>query len=225
MKKAVVGYERIAGAKVSFNKSDGLRFGAWSDGPVRILGVWFRPDLQLERNWSEVQAKANARVGTWLPRRLPFKGKVEVCAVYTFPLIPLHRDRRLALQRSLTRFLWGGRRLMIRRQICIQLTSNGGLGMPDIESHWLAERLTYSGRFLSGDAVWRRRASRTFPRLQLDPKAESRRWSMGETPLVRECCKALRNLPGSSVLSPSRRELYPKIVVGSASDPLSERHS
>ena len=60
MKKAVGKYERIAGAKVNFDKSEGLRLGAlrssdtfpgpfrWSDGPVRILGVWFGPDLQLE---------------------------------------------------------------------------------------------------------------------------------------------------------------------------------
>ena len=64
VKKGVGEYERIAGAKVNFDKSEGLRLGAWrgsdtrpgpfrwSDGPVRILGVWFRPDLQLERNWS-----------------------------------------------------------------------------------------------------------------------------------------------------------------------------
>ena len=72
MKKAVNEYGRIAGAKVNFDKSEGLRLGAWrgsvtlpgpfrwSDGPVRILGVWFGPDLQLEQNWSEVQAKVNA---------------------------------------------------------------------------------------------------------------------------------------------------------------------
>ena len=72
----VVGeYERIAGAKVNFDKSEGLRLGAWkgsdtlpgsfrrSDGPVRILGLWYGPDLQLERNWSEVQDKVNAQVG------------------------------------------------------------------------------------------------------------------------------------------------------------------
>ena len=29
VKEAVVGYERIAGAKVNFDKSEGLRFGAW----------------------------------------------------------------------------------------------------------------------------------------------------------------------------------------------------
>ena len=66
VKEVVVEYERIAGAKVNFDKSEGLQLGAWrgsntlpgpfcwSDGPIRILGVWFGPDLQLERNWSEV---------------------------------------------------------------------------------------------------------------------------------------------------------------------------
>ena len=60
VKEVVVEYERIAGAKVNFDKSEGLRLGAWrgsntlpgpfrwSDGPVHILGVWFGPDLQLE---------------------------------------------------------------------------------------------------------------------------------------------------------------------------------
>ena len=89
VKVAVVEYERIAGAKVNFDKSEGLRLGAWrgsntlpgpfrwSDGPIRILGVWFGPDLQLERNWSEVHAKANAQVGIWLSRRLSLKGRAE----------------------------------------------------------------------------------------------------------------------------------------------------
>ena len=122
VKKVVAGYERIAGAKDNFDKSEGLRLGGragsytrpglfrWSDGPVRILRLWFGPDLQLERNQSAVQAKVNDQVGTWLPRRLPLKGRAEVCAVYIFPLIlcrlsvlPLPRDRQLVLQKSLTR--------------------------------------------------------------------------------------------------------------------------
>ena len=116
MKKAVSEYERIAGAKVNFDKSEGLRLGAWrgsdtlpgpflwGDGPVRILGVWFGPDLQLEQNWSEVQAKVNAQVGTWFSRRLSLKGWAEACAVYVFTLIlyrlavfSLSKARRLAL--------------------------------------------------------------------------------------------------------------------------------
>ena len=93
VKKAVGEYKRIAGAKVNFDESEDVQFGAcsgsntlpapfhWNDGPIRILGVWFGPDLQLERNWSEVQAKPNAQVGTYLSRGLSSKGRVEACAV------------------------------------------------------------------------------------------------------------------------------------------------
>ena len=235
VKEAVVEYERIAGAKVNFDKSEGLRLGAWrgsntlprpfrwSDGPIRILGVWFGPDLQLERNWSEVQTKVNAQVGIWLSRRLSLKGRTEACATYVFPLIlyrlavlPLPKERRLALQQSLSRLLWGGARPMVRRR-------NGGLGMPNLESHWLAERLASLGRSLTGDSVWRRKASRPFLRLKSDPKAEGRCKPLGEALFVRECRKALRNLLGSSDLSRPRKELYRELVVGPASDPLSER--
>ena len=206
VKEVVVEYKRIAGAKVNFDKSESLRLGAWrssntlpgpfrwSDGPIRILGVWFGPNLQLERNWSEVQAKVNAQVGIWLSRRLSLKGRAEACAVYVFPLIlyrlavlHLSKARRLALKQSLSRLLWGGARPMVRRQVCIQRTHNGGLGMPDLESQWLAERLAYLGRSLTGDAVRRRKASRTFPRLKSDPKAECRRRSLGEALFVCEC--------------------------------------
>ena len=206
VKEAVVEYERIAGARINFDKSEGLRLGAWrgsnslpgpfrwSDGPVRILGVRFGPNLQLERNWSEVQPNVNAQVGIRLSMRLSLKGREEACAVYVFPLIlyrlavlPLPKARRLALQQSLLRLLCGGARPIVRRRVCIQRTRNGGLGMPDLESHWLAERLAYLGRFLTGDAVWRRMASRTFPRLQSDPKAEGRRKPLGEALFFREC--------------------------------------
>ena len=59
VKKAVAEYERIAGAKVNFDKSECLELDAWrcsdtqprsfrwSNRPVCILGVWFVLDLQL----------------------------------------------------------------------------------------------------------------------------------------------------------------------------------
>ena len=95
VKKAVASYEQIAGAKINFDKSKVSRLGAWrdsvplpgpfrwGDGPVCILRVWFGPGLQLEWNWSEVQAKVDAQVGTWLQF-------VEVCAVYIFLSILYH---------------------------------------------------------------------------------------------------------------------------------------
>ena len=208
VKKAVGEYERITEAKVNFDKSEGLWLGAWrgsdtlpgpfrwSDRPICIFRVWFGPDLQLERNWSEVRAKANAQVGIWLSRRLSLKGRVEACAVYVFPLIlyrlavlSLPKARRLALQQSLSRLLWEaeGRWSEDRSVSKVRATS-----MPDLESHWLAERLAYLGRSLTGVAVWRRKASRTFPPLQSNPKAEGRRRPMGEALFFCECRTALR---------------------------------
>ena len=62
VKKAVGECEQIAGAKVNFDKSDSWRGSntlpgpfRWSDGPVRILGVWFGPD------WSEIGRKYKLR--------------------------------------------------------------------------------------------------------------------------------------------------------------------
>ena len=189
--------------------------------PFRILGVWFGPDLQLERNWSEVQTMVNAQVGVWLSRRLSLKGRAEACAVYVFPLIlyrlaglPLLKARQLALQRSLSRLLRSGARPMVHRQACIQRTRNEGQGMPDLESHWLAERLAYLGRSLTGDAVLRRKASRTFPRLKSDPKAKRRRKPLGEALFVHECRTAFRNLLVSSDLSRPRKERYRELVAG-----------
>ena len=71
--------------------------------------------------------------------------------------------------------------------------------------------------------MWRRKAGRTFSRLKSDPKAESRHKPKDEAPFVRECRMALRNLSRSSDLSRPRKELYLKLVVGFASDPVSER--
>ena len=110
---------------------------------------------------------------------------------------------------------------MVRRQVCIQRTRKGGLGMPDLERHWLAERLAYFGRSLTGDAVWGRKASRTLPCLKSDSNAEGRRKPLDEALFDRECRKALRNLLGSSDLSRPRKGLYRELMVGC--DPLSER--
>ena len=242
VKKAVTRYEETAGVKINFDGSEGLRLGAWrdgvplpvpfcwSDGSVRILEVWFGPGLQLRRNWSEVQVQVDVQVGTRLRRWLPLKSRVEVCIVYIVPLIlyclsvlPLPKNRRLALQWSLSKLLWGGRRPMVRRHVCCQRPRNGGLSMSDLENHWFVERLAHSVRSLSKDTVWRRKASNTFPHLKPDPKVEGQRRWKSEAPFALECHKAFRNLPGSSDFSRPRKKLYRDFVVGSALGPFVDR--
>ena len=239
VKIAVERYIKVAGAKINFDKREGLRLGAWkgsfplpgpfhwSDGPTRIFEVWFGPELQLERNWLEVRVKVEAQVVTWLRRRLSLKGRVEMFAVNTFPLIlyrlsvlPMHKYHRVSLERSLIKLLWKGASPIVRRQVCYQRPRDGGLGMPGLESHRLAERLPYQSRSLMTEAVWSLKVRVAFPRLRLNPKAEGHCRPRNGTPYVSECRRALRNLPRSSDLSRSRKELYRGLVLGSASDPL-----
>ena len=152
--------------------------------------------------------KVEAQVGTWLRRRLSLKGRADACAVYVFSVslyrlsvLLLPKGSRVALKQSLSKLLWGGRSPMVRIQVSHQRLCNGGLGMPDLESYWLAERLAFLGRSLTRDTVL----------------------ADGWIPFFAECRKALRNLSGSSDLSRSRKELYREFVVGTDSDQLEER--
>ena len=242
VKEAIARYEKVAGSKVNFDKSEGLRLSVWrgaiplpepfrwSDEPIRILGVWFGPGLQLKRNWSEVRAKIEAQVTTRLRRLLSFKGRAEVCAVYIFPLILYHlfviqlpKDHRAVLIQFLFKLLWKGGSPLVRRQVCYQHPRNGRLGMPDLDSHWLTERPPYLGQSLTKDTVWGHKVRNVFLYLKSNPKAEARSTSGNDTPFVRECRRALRKLPRSSDLSRFWKELYRELVAGSALDPLEKR--
>ena len=84
----------------------------------------------------------------------------------------------------------------------------------------LAERLAYLGRSLATDAVWGLKVRNGFPHLRSNPEAEGHRRPRDEALFTRECRRAIRNLPRSSDLSRSRKELYRGLVAGSALDPL-----
>ena len=135
----------------------------WSDELVRILGVRFGPDLPLEWNWSEIQAKGNAQVGTRLPRRLSLKSRAEVCAVYIFPWFST--DCLYFLCLGIVGWRCNnpppdysgeveGRWSVVRSAFNVQAMVVwvwGGLGMPDLESHWLAEKLAHARTRCEGE--------------------------------------------------------------------------
>ena len=164
VKKAVARYEQIAGAKINFDKSEGLQQGA-GRGSVHLPEVAF-----LLEWWTRLHPRGVVRA------RVPTGAKLvgstgpsgylasKALVVYWLSIFPQPRNHRLALQRSLSKLHWGGGRPMVRRQVCWQCPGNGGLGMTDMENHWIAERLAYLSRSLSTDAVWRRKVSDTFPK-------------------------------------------------------------
>ncbi len=102
--------QQIAGAKVNFDKSEGLRLGAWagretlswpfcwSDGPAR-------PPTR-----AKLVGDAGYRWESGFEEGYPFKGQGEGVRVflilYRLSLLPLPKVHRLALQQSLSRVIW-----------------------------------------------------------------------------------------------------------------------
>ena len=150
--------------------------------------------------------------------------------MYIFPLIlywlsvlPLPRDHRVALEQSLSKLLWKGRSPLVSRQVCCQRPREGRIGMPDLESHQLAERLAYQGQSLTKKTVWGHKVRDVFPRLRSNPGAEGRRRPRDDTRFSIECQGALRSLLRSCDLSWSRKKLYRGLVESSISDHLEKR--
>ena len=222
----------MTGAKINREKSVGLRLGSlkgcalpgpfiWKDGPCKKLGVWFGPDLQLEKNWSEVLEKVVAATELWLRRRLSLKGRAEVCCSHIYSLVvnqlsvlPIPPTILFKLERILFQFIWAKRFPLVRREICY---------------HTL--RLTFLDRMCSQDtaagSVWKEDAKQSFPSLRSVHFAdgEAHRLPRRECPFYRECRHALRVLSrlqtGFSDSRPlSSRALYRCLVRGAASDGL-----
>ena len=96
--KEIGRYEAVTGAKINREKSVGLRLGSWKgwalpgpfiwkDGPRKILGFWFGPDLHLEKNWSEVLEKVVTATELWLRRQLSLEGQAEVYCSHIYFLV------------------------------------------------------------------------------------------------------------------------------------------
>jgi len=242
-------YEMVTGARINRDKSVGLRLGAWkgcalpgpfswTDGPCKILGVWFGPDLQLEKNWSEILEKVVATAGLWSRRRLSLKGRAEVCISYIYPLIlyrlsvlPIPSTLLIQLERALFQFIWGKRAPMVRRDICCLHPSEGGLGVPSVETRRHTLRLRFLGRAISehdeSGEFWKEDAKKAFPALRSvhSENGEAYRLPRKECSFYRECRYALKVLSRLQLgltadRPPSRKALYQMLVRGAVRDDL-----
>ncbi|CAE1276092.1 unnamed protein product [Acanthosepion pharaonis] len=161
----------------------------------------------VEMNWSEVREKAELAVRLWTRRNLSLKGRTEVCASHIYPILlyrlsvlPLPSDTLLAFVRLLFSFLWGGKAAMVSREICYLHPSDGGLGVPCVETRQHTLRITYLDRMcmqLDEDGeFWKEDAGKHFPSLRNVRSCEE---ETGRTPrcegsFYRECRISLKRL-------------------------------
>ena len=149
VKEAVAGYERIARAKINFDKNRGLWLGAWrgdfplpgpfrwSDGPIRILGVWFWPDLQLEKLvGSTGKGKYLASMAFVLKGQGGGVHHVHLSpSYYRLSQLPRPTDRKETQERFLFSLLWkwGECRLSTDRS-AVSVLATESLGCPTWEA-------------------------------------------------------------------------------------------
>lgn len=93
--------------------------------PVKLLGVWFGPELQVEKNWVDVLSRANHRIKVWSWRWLSLKWRVEVANVfiasaiiYGLTVILCQWSWFMKLKRQLFHFLGKGSEPFVGRSIC-----------------------------------------------------------------------------------------------------------
>ena len=216
--KEIGRYEAVTGAKINREKSVSLRLGSWKgcalpgpfiwkDGPCKILGVWFGPDLQLEKNWSEVLEKVVTATELWLRRRLSLKDRAEVCCshiyslvVYRLSVLPIPPTILFKLERIVFQFVWAKRFPLEWREICHLHPSEGGLGVLNVEARRHTLRLTFldrmCSRYTTAGSVWKEDAKQSFPSLRSVHSADGEAHCLPrhECPFYRECRHALKVL-------------------------------
>lgn len=143
-------YDAVAGANVNTDKSVGLLLRTWrgnsmpfnnvvriwTEDPVKMFGVLFRPDLQIEKSWSEVTSEMTTITQTvWTGIVLVREGGGytnihSVC--YRLPFdhcffASIHGWTRLKCPFPLFVEV---RRLLVEHYFCCQKPLKGGLGIP-----------------------------------------------------------------------------------------------
>ena len=142
---------------------------------------------------------------------------------------PVHHP--IQVGKDLFLFVWAKRFPLVRREICNLYPSEGGLGVPNVETRRHTLRLTFLDRMCSQDTAagnfWEEDAKRSFTSLRSVHFAdgETHRLSRSECPFYRECRHALKVLSRQQTgLSDSRllssKALYRCLVGGGASDVL-----
>ena len=146
----VQAFGKASGAALNLGKSVVKYFGSWTDrrdtagglalsnGPLKILGVFFMSEGAARANWEERLAKARKKLGLWKARSLSFLGKVLALKVDVLPSLlylahvyPMPRCMRRGLTRDVFNLVWGGRYEYVKREVMYLGKDKGGRDVPD----------------------------------------------------------------------------------------------
>lgn len=167
-------FYQISGLKINVDKTKAIWIGSmsrsnnklckeykldWDQGPFRILGVTFTPEVFdiWDHNSTDIIKKIEHTLKNWSKRRLTLPGKITVIKsialskfVHLFLSLPNPPgDLLKTLNKLFYSFLWNSGPDRIKRSFIIKDLSKGGLRMIHIENFVAALKITWLRRQIS----------------------------------------------------------------------------
>ena len=132
-------------------------------GPVKLLGIPLGKTSNENEFWDDIIKKIEKRYCFWKMRDLSLFGKVHVIKSLGMSLVLYASNMLYLSDKNIERitkinyeFLWGGKRPLMKKEICILPRHQGGLGMIDLRIAIKAQRIKWMKRILlsSKDEKW-----------------------------------------------------------------------
>ena len=137
---------------------------AWTEEPVKILGIWFHKDMKIicQKNFRAALDKARKVTEVWKSRGISGLGKIcivnsLVSSLFAHILMSLpkpNNDFFKEYRQLVLEFIWDGKPHKIRYEKIIQNYNKGGLKLVDLESKYYALNAKWPLYFQEREEKW-----------------------------------------------------------------------
>ena len=173
-------FYQMSGLKINVDKTKAIWIGSmtksnlklckeyeldWNQGPIKILGVTFTPEVFniWDHNSAELIRKVENTLKNWAKRKITLLGKITVIKsiaiskfVHLFLALPNPPDNLVkSLNKLFFNFIWNWGPDRIKRKFIVKDISKGGLRMIQIENFIAALKITWLRRqILQSNCSW-----------------------------------------------------------------------
>jgi hypothetical protein len=149
VKKSEAGW-LVSYKKNDFIKQEGLKYIDFDSSGIKILGVYFTNNKQLDykNNLERVLINFKTTLNIWRSRNLTLIGKIQILKSLALPKLYyvcskkyISNDYIQSVESLMKDFIWNGRRPKIKHSTLIGDYLQGGLGLPDFKSQLIARNL------------------------------------------------------------------------------------
>ncbi len=169
--EAVNTFSKVTGLSLNLEKTEGIHIRGhhyitdnnlfnikWTKDPIRYLGIFIGiSEIDcIKKNWTDKLESFQKLIDSWRKRKLTLFGKVIVIKTLALPklifsasMLPLPDGFIKKVNVILYKYIWGNSE-KIKRQVCINNLSKGGLGMIDLQSHFEALKASWINRIYDG---------------------------------------------------------------------------